>query len=113
MNRPVELLRGALIGIRQQFVGVAQQSARTLLLGTVLLVSMVSAVTGFILAQYYSVDVLSSLLYPPDDCWLGLPTNIGRHCFNDYTIMVAGGMRPNPWEPYPFLVFSHYIPTAQ
>jgi len=111
VSRPVEVLQGAFIAIRQQFLAVAHQSERTLLLGTVLLASSVSAATGLVLAQYYSVDVLSSLLYPPDDCWVGLPTNIGRHCFNDYTIMVAGGMRPNPWEPYPILVFSHYVPT--
>jgi hypothetical protein len=108
VSRSVELLQSALIGIRQQFAAVAHQPARTLLLGTVLLVSTVSAATGFVLAQYYSVDVLSSLLYPPDDCWLGLPTNIGRHCFNDYTIIAATGMRRNPWDPYPIVVSSHY-----
>jgi len=105
------VLRGAFIAVRQQFLAVAHQSERTLLLGTVLLASSVSATTGVVFAQYFSVDVLSSLLYPPDDCWVGLPTNIGRHCFNDYTIGVAGSMRPNPWEPYPILAFSQYIPT--
>ena len=50
-------------------LGLTRQSERTLLLGTVLLASVVSAATGFVLTQYFSVDVLSSLLYPPDDCW--------------------------------------------
>ncbi|MHA7653208.1 glycosyltransferase family 87 protein [Mycobacterium sp. ML4] len=82
------------------------QSERTILLGTILLASTVSAATGFVLTQYYSVDVLSSVLYPPQDCWLGLPTNIGRHCFNDYTAVIAAAMRPNPWVP---LDFSHPV----
>ena len=42
---------------------VAGQSERTILLGTILLASAVSAVTGFVLAQYYSVDALSSLVF--------------------------------------------------
>ena len=108
VTRPVEVLQGRFIAIRQRFLAVAHQSERTLLLGTVLVASMVSVGTGFVLAQYCSVDVLSSLLYPPDDCWLGWPTNVGRHCFNDYTIIAATGMRPNPWDPYPILAFSHY-----
>jgi len=104
------MLRDEFIAIRQQVLGIARQSERTLLLGTILVASIVSAVTGFVLAQYYSIDVVSSLLYAPDDCWLGWPTNIGRHCFNDYTIMVAQAMRPNPWEPLPILAFSHWSP---
>lgn len=106
MSRPFELLRSAATAIREQFAAVTGESERTLLLGAILLASVVSGTTGFVLTQYYSVDVLSSILYPAQDCWLGLPTNIGRHCFNDYTIVIAAGMRPNPWVP---LEFSHPV----
>lgn len=80
---------------------MAGQSERSLLLGTVLLATAASAVTGFVLAQYYSVDVISSLIFVPDDCYLDWDTKFGRHCFSDYTMVVNLGMRANPWEPYP------------
>ena len=79
------------------------QSERTVMLGTILLLSAVSAATGYVLTQCFSVDVLSSLLYVPEDCWLDWGTNIGRHCFGDYAMVVGAGMRPNPWEPYAIL----------
>jgi hypothetical protein len=91
-------------------MGFTRESERTILLGTILLASAVSAATGFVLAQYYSFPVLNSVLYPPQDCWLGWPLNVGRHCFNDYTVTIAAGLRPNPWEPYPVLASSHYEP---
>jgi hypothetical protein len=62
VNRPVEVLRGAVSATRERLLAVAGQSERTILLGTVLLMSAVSAMTGFVLAQYYSVDVFSSLV---------------------------------------------------
>ena len=62
---------------------------------------MVSAVIGFFLTQYYSVDVLSSLIFVPDDCFLDWGTKVGRHCFSDYAMPVTLGMRDNPWAPYP------------
>ena len=68
------------------------------MLGIILLASAVSAATGYVLAQCYSVDVLSSLMNPPEDCWGNWGTNIGRHCFSDYAVVVDTGMRPNPWE---------------
>lgn len=107
MSRPTELSRAAVTAIRGQVAALTGQSARTILLGTILLASVVSGVTGFVLTQYFSVDVLSSILYPAQDCWLGLPTNIGRHCFNDYTVVIAAGMRPDPWQPLEFL---HPVP---
>ena len=70
MKRPVESMRGAITPIRGQFQTVRRQSERTLVLGAVLLGSVVSAVTGFVLTQYYSVDVLSSLTGVAEDCWL-------------------------------------------
>jgi hypothetical protein len=64
-------------------------------------VSAVSAVTGFVLAQYSSVDALSSLIFIPDDCTVDWGMSVGRHCFSDYPMTVSFGTRPNPWEPYP------------
>ena len=104
MNRPLEALRGAVTAIREQLLAVTCQSERTFLLGTVLLASAVSAVTGYVLTQYYSVDMLSSLMFKPDDCWLDWGMNIGRHCFGDYAMFVGAGMRSNPWEPYPMFL---------
>jgi hypothetical protein len=105
VSRPRELLLGAVAAIRERLSAVASQSGRTILLGTVLLASAVSAVTGFVLAQYYSIDVLSSLVFVPDDCYLDWPMKVGRHCFSDYAMPVSYGMRPNAWEPY--TVYTH------
>jgi hypothetical protein len=111
MNRPLELLRSAVTAIRERLLAVTCQSERTVMLGTILLASAVSAATGYVLTQCYSVDVLSSLVSIPQDCWLDWGMNIGRHCFSDYAMTVGAGMRPNPWEPYPmFLSWLNYQP---
>ena len=110
MKRPVEILRGANFAVRSQFVALTGQSERSLLLGTVLLVTAASAVTGFVLAQYYSIDVLSSLIFVPQDCYLDWGMNVGRHCFSDYTMPVTLGLRPNPWEPYPAWTSADHVP---
>ncbi len=111
MNRPVEVLWGAVTAIREQLLAGARQSERTLVLGTILLASAISAATGFVLAQYYSVDVFSSLVFVPEDCWLDWGAQIGRHCFSDHAVVVGYGMRPNPWEPYPmFMPWANYQP---
>jgi hypothetical protein len=86
--------------IRRRLCAVALQSERNLLLGTILLASAVSGAAGFVLAQYYSVDVLSSLVSAPQDCWADWGVRIGRHCFADYPVTASLAMRPNPWEPY-------------
>ncbi|BDE13767.1 MULTISPECIES: DUF2029 domain-containing protein [Mycobacterium] len=80
---------------------IVGQPARTLLLGTVLVVTAVSAVFGFVLTQYFSVDVMSSLVFVPDDCYLDWSTKVGRHCFSDYTMVVDLGLQANPWDRYP------------
>jgi hypothetical protein len=113
VSRLVEVLRTGVTATRKQLLAVSRESERTLLLGTVLLGSAVSATIGFVLAQYYSIDVFSSLMFPPEDCWLDWGTQIGRHCFCDYGGVVGPGMRPNPWEPYPlFLPWYNYHPLA-
>ncbi|OSC39395.1 glycosyltransferase family 87 protein [Mycobacterium decipiens] len=110
MKRPVEAVWRAGSAIRQRLVAVASQSERSILLGTVLLATAISAVTGFILAQYYSIDVLSSLIFVPHDCYLDWGMNVGRHCFSDYTMPVTLGLRSNPWEPYPAFTSADHVP---
>ncbi len=100
MNRPPEVLRGSVSAIRERLLRAVSQSARTIMLGTVLLASAVSAVTGFVLTQYFSVDVLSSFATLPQDCFFAWGTQIGRHCFSDYAVVVRYATVPNPWEPY-------------
>jgi Glycosyltransferase family 87 len=101
VNRPAEMLRGTATAVREQLSTVSRQPERTFLLGTVLLASAVSAATCFVLARCYSIDVLGSLTFSVEDCYLDWGTQIGRHCFSDYGIDVGEAMRPNPWEPYP------------
>lgn len=110
MERPVKILRGAKSAVSRQSASLTGQSERSLLLGTVLLVTAISAVTGFVLAQYYAIDVLSSLIFVPQDCYLDWGMNIGRHCFSDYTMPVTLGLRPNPWEPYPAWTSADHVP---
>jgi hypothetical protein len=100
MNRPLEAPRGALTAIRKRLLAVTCQSERTIMLGAILLMSAVSAATGYVLTQCFSVDVLSSLLFFPEDCWVDWGMNIGRHCFSDYAMVADAAMRPNPWA-YP------------
>jgi hypothetical protein len=95
--RPLDLLGDTVIATRDRLVAVTRQSERTVLLGAILLASAVSAATGYILTQCYSIDLPSSLLFTPEDCWLDWGINIGRHCFGDYAMVVSTGMRPNPW----------------
>ncbi len=106
MNRPLELLQGPVSAIRGRLLLVASQSERTILLGTILLASAVSVLTAFVLARYYSIDVLSSLVSVPEDCLLDWPMKVGRHCFSDYSMVLSLGMRPDPWEPYPLPNFK-------
>jgi hypothetical protein len=112
VNRSPEVLRGSVSAIRERLAAVTGQSERTILLGTVLLASAVSVATGFVLAQYYSVDVISSLIvFIPDDCYLDWPTRVGRHCFSDYSITVSIGMVSNPWAPFPLYLPPDFKPT--
>ncbi len=87
------------------------QPARTIVLGAVLILSTVSAALGFVLTQYYSIDVISSLVSTPDDCILPWRAGIGRHCFGDYQLPLSWAMRPNPWAPYPLFFPPHYHPA--
>src|SRR5258705_12510080 len=100
---------GASTAMREQLWMISRQSARTLMLGAILLLSAVSAATGFVLAQYYSADVLSSLIFLPRDCWIDFRMNFGVHCFSDYSWALTYAMQPNPWEPYRTLVENDYL----
>lgn len=110
MNRPLEALRGATTATRGRISAVTSQSERTLLLGTILLVSAFSAVTAYVLTQLYSVDVFSTLLLVPQDCWIDWGMQIGRHCFSDYAEIASIGVKPNPSD-YPVLLPPAYQPT--
>jgi hypothetical protein len=96
-SRPIGVLGGAHSAIHERLMAVSRQSERTLLLGGILLLSAVSAATAFVLAQYFSIDVLSSLVFLPHDCWhLGI--RVDGHCFSDYARAISYGMQPNPWD---------------
>lgn len=101
MNRPDKRLRSPVSAVRETWTTVATQSERTILLGTILLASAISAFTVLVLTQYFGIDAISSLLaFPYADCHLDWGTNVGRHCFSDYALEVMFSMRPNPWEPF-------------
>jgi hypothetical protein len=110
VRRPLDVLRDTISVLRERLSALTGQPARTILLGSVLLVSAVSAATGFLLTQYYSIDVLSSLVFVPDDCTFDWATNFGRHCFSDAVLTMDFGQRPNPWEPYPVPALSSHLP---
>jgi hypothetical protein len=99
VSRPTANLRGLLIAIRGRFLGFTSISERSLLLGTVLVLSLVSGATGFILTQYFAKDVVSSLLFIPQDCWSELHwgDEVGRHCFGDYSWEMTYAVQANPW----------------
>lgn len=92
------MLRRIAAATRERIAAVTSQSERTLLLGTILLGSAVSAATIYVLTQWYSVDALSSLLFAPEDCWLDWGVNIGRHCFSDYAMIAAVSTQSNPGD---------------
>lgn len=101
MSRHLDVLRGVRSAWGKPLATLRFQSERTILIGTVLVLSAVSALTIFVLTQYLSVDALSSLVFIPDDCYLDTGVKVGKHCFSDYTLPVSFGLRANPWEPFP------------
>lgn len=111
MNRPLGVLRGAATATRERISAVTSQSERTLLLGAILLGSALSAATAYVLVQCYAVDVVSTLLLVPQDCWLDWGMNVGRHCFSDYAMVATVSVRADPSE-YPVLLPPSYLPGA-
>lgn len=103
MNRSIRGRRGPVTAFREGLSGVTGQPERTFLLGTILLATAFSTAVGYMLAQWFSVDIVTSLLSFPEDCFGNWGTNTGRHCFGDYAMVVGAGLRPNPWEPYAML----------
>ncbi|BBZ69201.1 glycosyltransferase 87 family protein [Mycobacterium paraseoulense] len=97
MTQPDGAPQGQVERSRKRFAAITGESERTILLGIILLATAVSAALGYILTQYYSADVVSSLVHPPEDCLGNWGTKIGRHCFSDYGIVVDAGARPDPW----------------
>lgn len=100
MRLSADTPRKVAISIREQLSGVLQQSERTLLIGTILLMSAVAAATSFVLTQYFSKDVITSLFYLRDDCRDDMVKGVGRHCFTDYADLVALMQQPDPWHHY-------------
>lgn len=104
MKSTLEVLLGTVSAIREQLSAAVGQSERTIMLSTILIATAVSGAIGFILTQYFSVEVFSSLVRPPYDCWsTGMP--VGRHCFNDYQSIAFGVALLNPWAPPYQLVY--------
>lgn len=106
MDRPFEQPRGTFSAIHKRISATTEQSERTLLLATILLVSMVSAAMGYILTQCFAVDVISSHLAVPADCDTVWSLQVGRHCFSDYAVIVEYGARANPWAPHLLVYWS-------
>lgn len=111
MNRTGESARGHHAATRNpRFAAFAGQSERSILLGTVLLLTAASAALSYFLTQLFAVDIVSSLLNTPEDCWLDWHMNIGRHCFSDYGMVVTAGLQPNPFDFEMSLPFGNYEP---
>lgn len=100
VRRPWSMLPAVFSAVREQAAVIAGQSERTIMLGTILIASAVSGAACFVLTQYYSIDVISSLAWLPVDCFPNWEMKVGRHCFNDYGMFALVGVLPNPWEPY-------------
>lgn len=112
MSRILDVAGGAVSAGQHRIAVLTGQSERNILIGTVLVASMISLAIGFVLAEYYSIDVFSSLIvFLPADCYIDWPTRIGRHCFSDYSITANIGMVPNPWDPYPLYLPPDFKPT--
>ncbi|MCV7347646.1 glycosyltransferase 87 family protein [Mycolicibacterium rhodesiae] len=59
---------------------------------------------GYVLMQYFAVDVPSSIISGiPEDCYIGGAVSIGRHCFTDHATASLVGMQPNPFDYQYFL----------
>lgn len=112
MNRLSGLLRALVTVTRQRYAAIAGQSERNILLGTILLLSVVSLAMGYVLAQCFSVDMLSTFLGPPEDCWLDWHMSVGRHCFSDYSMVANAGLQPNPYSYEVSLPIGSYQPLA-
>lgn len=69
----------------------------TLLVTLVVVLNALLIVTAIVLTHYMKIDALSSLMYVPNEpCPTGY-TNIGVHCFGDYTILSIYNGEANPW----------------
>lgn len=106
---------------RWGFASVKVPPERTLLLGTILICTAISSVTGFVLTQYLGVDAITSLMVAvPQDCIVPGVASIGQHCFSDYFIPVELGLRANAWAPYQvdlpgaagLPAYNNYPPTS-
>lgn len=80
-------------------VGLASRvSHRHALLGGLLLLSALSAVSSFVLTQYYELDPFTSLTFLAADGWCEPGRGAGQHCFGDYALSADFASQANPWE---------------
>ncbi len=93
---------------QQQIPVTARLSTRTLMVGTVLVLSAVSWVLIHVLAHYGSVHAVESLIYGAKDCRHLWKPIVGHHCFSDYSWSVSHGTRANPWENW-FKLYQYDI----
>lgn len=100
------LVKGSIARAREQARAVTGAPERELVLGGVLVFTGISAVIGFVLTQYLGIDVLSSVVSTPYDCWIHTDVHVGRHCFSDYSMAMGQALRPDPWAPYPMINFN-------
>ena len=100
------LVKGSIAWARDQARAVTGAPERELVLGGVLVFTGISAVIGFVLTQYLGIDVLSSVVSTPYDCWIHTDVHVGRHCFSDYSMAMGQALRPDPWAPYPVVNFN-------
>lgn len=110
--RPIVVLQGADAAIKRWRSAISRQSERSVLLSGILLASAVSGATAFVLIQYYSIDVLSSLVFDPKDCTATWNLGAGRHCFSDYGWAVGLGKQSNPWEANSPVLGPNNLPTV-
>jgi hypothetical protein len=76
------MLQGAEAMIQGWHSAVSRQPERIVLPGGILLASALSGATPFVLVQYYSMDVLSSLVFKAGDCTATSNLGVGKHCAN-------------------------------
>jgi hypothetical protein len=99
LRRIFEAVRATVAAIRQQVCAVALQSERTLMLGAPSCWQWRPQARQALCWPSTTVDVLTSLVAQPHDCWADSGLRIGAHCFSDYPVTETVAMGPNQWEP--------------
>lgn len=115
MNVLIEKLRHRFVCSGHTLRECLRASPRSWLLNLILFLTLISVFLGFILSHYFNVDVLSSLLFLPFDCFSPIHhgEDVGGHCFTDYLLAKTFAMQNNPWDPLgPPTRFGNNYPPA-